>query len=129
MTGEIPKPTVRLQEAGEALWRRVLADVPDEFELTAVELHLLESACRCRDEIARLEDQIDGDGAVVKGSRGQPVLHPAIAEARQLRLAEQRLLKSIDTPAEPSPVQTRAQQAAATRWNRERRQRVERRAS
>jgi hypothetical protein len=90
------------------------------WELDARELHLLERACRCADDLAALEAVVDTDGATVKGSRGQTVVHPALSEARQLRLTQARLLGSLELadPAERSatPAQARARKAAGARW-------------
>ena len=64
--------------------------------MDARELHLLERACRVEDELRELERVVDADGLMSTGSTGQPTIHPALAEARQLRLVQQRLLGSIE---------------------------------
>jgi hypothetical protein len=64
------------------------------------------------------------------GSRGQKVLHPAVAEIRQTELARLRLLSAIqlDDPkagqASGTPAQRRARHAAQARWARRERQEV-----
>ena len=105
---------------GKALWKAILADVPEDFELDARELHALRRACRTADEIALLEAAIDEAGAVVRGSRGQPVVNRALEEVRMMRLVEARLLASIKLSVEvETPSQARSRKAVATRWRRE----------
>jgi len=119
-----PAPPPDLQAAGEALWTSIIGDLADGWELDARELHLLHRAARCADEIAALEASIDRDGIVVTGSRGQAATHPAIAEARQLRLTELRLLRDLEledpatTRSRATPSARRARRAAEARWQR-----------
>jgi hypothetical protein len=118
-------PPEGLREAGKALWTEFLGDVGDGWTLDARELHLLQRACRCADELDDLERAVDEDGVVVRGSRGQATAHPALSEARQLRLVQLRLLGSIELPDdenEPrSAAAVRAQRAARSRWDRRQR--------
>lgn len=124
------KPRARvpagLKAPGKALWKAILADLDPGWELDARELHFLTRACRCADELAELEKAIDKDGPTVTGSRGQLVINPALSEARQLRLAQLRLLGAIEL-VDPqaalraaTPAQQRARKAATTRWDLER---------
>lgn len=99
----------------------MLGDMPDGWQPDARELHLLARGCRCADELAALEKAIDRDGVTVKGSRGQTVIHPAVSEARQLRLAQMRLLGAIEmvdpeSAKSATPNQARARRAAEARW-------------
>jgi phage terminase small subunit len=118
----LPHAPEGLGRAGEALWKSILSDLDEGWELDARELHLLERACRIADELSDLEAAVDRDGATVAGSRGQTVVHPALAEARQLRLAQLRLLSAIEMvdPAEKrraaTPAIARARRAAESRW-------------
>lgn len=66
------------------------------YSLDERELHWLEEPCVCAHEIARLDARVVADGAIVRGSRGQPVVHPAIEEARLLRVVQLRLLSALD---------------------------------
>jgi P27 family predicted phage terminase small subunit len=109
-----------LADAGKSLWRSILGDLDSGWELDARELYLLERACRCADELAALEAAVDRDGTTVTGSRGQTTVHPALSEARQLRLVQLRLLAAIEV-ADPAvrtatPAQARARKAAESRW-------------
>jgi len=121
--GTVPRPPRGLSAAGQALWSDVLGDLQEGWELDARELHLLGRACRCADELASLEGAVDRDGVMVDGSRGQTIVHPALGEARQLRLVQLRLLGAIEM-ADPksgvrsaTPGQAQARRAANTRWD------------
>jgi hypothetical protein len=120
-----PPPPDGLRDTGKALWAEILGDVGDGWALDARELHLLRRACRCADELAELERVVDEEGEVVRGSRGQPAVHPALGEARQLRLVQLRLLGGVELPDdddEPrSAAAVRAQRAARSRWDRRQR--------
>lgn len=119
----LPKPPTKLGTAGKALWAAILGDLSPQWELDARELDFLERACRCADELRELEKAIDKDGITVEGSRGQTIAHPALSEARQLRLVQLRLLGSIELtdPKEgirsATPAQARGRHAAKVRWD------------
>ena len=121
-----PRPPKGLGEAGKGLWRSILGDLGPSWELDARELHLLGRACRCADELEALEAAVDRDGATVEGSKGQTVAHPALSEARQLRLVQLRLLGALELldPVEAkrsaTPAQAQARKAAEARWARRR---------
>lgn len=110
---------------GESLWGRIISDLDEGWELTERELHLLTEACRTADDLAALDESIATEGRTVEGSRGQPVVHPAIAEVRQLRALQLRLLGSLELadPVESlrsaTPEQARKRKAASARWARE----------
>jgi len=87
------------------------------------ELELLAQACRVLDVVADLEAQVGDDGYMSEGSKGQPILHPAVAEARLQRAQLGRLLDQLGLPVDEdseavpsSPTTRRAQRAAAARW-------------
>ena len=118
-----PRIPAGLGKDGKALWKAVLADLDPEWELDARELHFLSRACRSADELARLQQKIDEDGITTEGSRGQTIVHPALSEARQLRLVQMRLLAAIEL-TDPkagiraaTPAQARARNAANVRWS------------
>jgi P27 family predicted phage terminase small subunit len=117
-----PTPPKGLGAPGKALWKSILADLDAGWALDQRELHWLERACRCQDELADLEAAVDADGPIATGSHGQTVVHPALAEARQLRLVQLRLLSAIETvdpkasPRPATPAQSQASRAAAARW-------------
>jgi len=111
-----------LGKSGRALWRAILADVPQGFQLDHREIALLERACSCADRIADLDALVKKEGLMVDGSKGQRVLHPGIAEARQQKTTMQRLLQALELgePAEESVGARQARKAAQARWNRQR---------
>ena len=120
----IPKPPGELGAAGKALWKALHADLDLAWELDARELHLLARACGCADHLAALEAVVAADGVTATGSRGQAVVHPALSEIRQMKLAQARLLSAIEVvdPVEAvrpaTPAQGRARRAATKRWTR-----------
>jgi hypothetical protein len=109
-----------LANAGKALWKAVGEGLPDGWELDEREQTILALAARQMDQVASLERLVKKNGLMVKGSTGQPVLNPAIAEARQGRLAIGKLLGQLALPDEegkPSTErQARARRAAESRW-------------
>jgi phage terminase small subunit len=121
LTGrDTPKPPEGLQTAGKALWRAILADIGPGWRLDARELHLLERSCRIEDELRELERVIDAEGLTTAGSRGQTTIHPALSEARQLRLVQQRLLGGIElcdpSDGTRSASAAHGSRAARARW-------------
>lgn len=112
-----------LGPSGRALWKRIVAALPDGWEWDDREASVLGLACRQADDLAALERVLADEGVMSVGSAGQPVTHPAVAEARQARLAIGRLLGQLALPDEEAEKATTAagrhgQQAAETRWRR-----------
>lgn len=98
-------------------------DTTKVYELSAHEALILESACRELDIIDRLEESLRDADLVVRGSMGQDVAHPLLAEVRQHRSSFTGLVKALklpDTEAEEprSPRSMQAQAAANARWSR-----------
>src|SRR4051812_20483854 len=89
-----PKPPRDLASRGRAFWRKTLAT----YELSDVESQLLTECCRLLDECEELRVSVEAEGTTVKGSTGQPRVHPALAELRQHRLALGRLLAQLSLP-------------------------------
>jgi len=119
MTDRAPKG---LGAAGSELWTAIIDDLSDDWTLDARERQFLERACRCADELLALQDAVDSDGVIALGSRGQAVAHPALSEARQLRLVLLRLLSALEmtdplaAQRAATPAQARARKAAEARW-------------
>lgn len=114
---KIPKAPAGLGARGRKFWRSTLAD----FELSGAEQEILAEACRTLDDLDRLAGLVAEHGSMVIGSQGQPVLNPALTEARGQRLALHRLVAALQLPDaddEPIPtaVQMRGKKAAQTRW-------------
>jgi hypothetical protein len=99
----------------------IVKALPAGMELDERESALLDLAARQADDLARLEAEIER-GTTVPGSRGQPVLNPALAEARQGRLALGKLLAGLElanAAGKPrSEASVRTQRAAKARWKR-----------
>lgn len=96
--GRCPHHPDVVESTGQQLVRQITAT----FVLTAAEEQLLDQAAATLDAISTLDGQLATDGVMVAGSKGQPVLHPAVAELRLQRLTLARLLTGLDLPEEPS---------------------------
>jgi phage terminase small subunit len=111
-----------LGKDGKRLWKAILGDLPANWELDEREFQLLALAARQADDLAKLETAIKAEGVITIGSTGQPVVHPAVLEARQARLAISRLVGLLELPdADEQPTTaatTRSRKAAQARWNR-----------
>jgi phage terminase small subunit len=124
-----PRAPSGLAAAGKRLWTSIQGDLPADWELDARECGHLERACHIADRIAALDAEVRRDGVTVSGSRGQTVVHPAVAEIRQLELVRLRLLSAIEVvdPQEAkrsaTPAQARGRRAAGVRWDLERKRR------
>ena len=95
------KPPAGLGKVGKQLWRDVVADVAEGWQLDALDLARLEAACHAADRVDALEAAVDEDGLMIRGSTGQNVLHPAVSEARQQRALATALLGKVElTPGE-----------------------------
>jgi uncharacterized protein with von Willebrand factor type A (vWA) domain len=90
----------------------IRAGLPAGVELDEREEAILDLAARQASDVAVLEADIAARGHLVEGSRGQLVLNPSIAEARQGRLALGKLLGQLDLP----DVVRNARRAAEARW-------------
>ena len=64
------------------------------------------------------EADVRDRGYLVEGSRGQKILNPSLAEARQGRLALGKLLGQLDLPESTKDAARGARQAAEARWGR-----------
>lgn len=114
---KIPPAPAHLGRRGRRLWRTVA----EAFEgLTERELVFLAEAARVADRLEELRELVANEGTTVEGSRGQPVLHPAIAEERQQRDLLARLLRAISLEEDGDEGEAAAarlgQRGAAARW-------------
>ena len=78
---------------GAAFWAATTA----EFEFSTAETALLEEACRCLDRLDALAEAIASLGPMVAGSTGQPVVNPALTEARGQQVVLHRLIGSRES--------------------------------
>ncbi len=91
MTADKPKPPPGTKAAGRAVFR----DVTGSYELSQTELATLRELVRCVDDLDRLAAIVAVDGPML-GER----VHPALVEARQLRLVMARLVAAMRLPDE-----------------------------
>jgi hypothetical protein len=91
----IPEPPAGTGPSGLALWQEVL----DRYELEQHELALLVEMVRTVDTLDRLASVVARDGVMVPVLPAGEKVHPALTEARQLRLALARLSASLRLPA------------------------------
>ncbi|MCB0862612.1 MAG: hypothetical protein KDB66_05290 [Solirubrobacterales bacterium] len=130
MAEKAPKPPAGLGDSGRDLWKSIWSDLPKRWELDEREQAVLLAACRQADDVARLEVAADEHGPMTTGSRGQAVLNPAVAEARQGRLALSRLLGQLHLPDDDEKPVTaaslRGKRAADVRWDLQRKKEARR---
>jgi len=92
--GKSPAPPRGLGKRGRAFWRRLHEDF--DFELAQTEV--LIEACRTLDRLEALDAVIADEGVTATGSMGQRIVHPAVAEARQLQITLTRLVAALELP-------------------------------
>jgi uncharacterized protein with von Willebrand factor type A (vWA) domain len=90
--------------------------LPPGVELDEREEAILDLAARQARDVERAEADIEERGYLVPGSRGQNVLNPSIAEARQGHLALGKLLGQLDLPESTRDAVKTARAAAEARW-------------
>lgn len=78
--------------SGEALWLAVL----NRYELEQHELLILREIVRCVDDLDRLANIAGRQGAITASGE----IHPAVAEARQMRMTLATLIAALRLPAE-----------------------------
>lgn len=109
----ISKPPSGLGAAGKKLWKAVHGDLPRGWAFEERERAILSMACHQADDLARLERAVRRDGTMTQGSQGQPVIHPAIPEARAARTAIERLLRQLQLPGDAIPTDNRSTERKA----------------
>jgi hypothetical protein len=117
-----PRAPSGLGTRGRKLWRAVHAD----FEPDLAEHELLVECCRALDKCEALAAALADAPLTPKGSRGQVVAHPLLAELRSERLLLSRLLAQLAIPGleddDPDEwdgltASERARKAARARWS------------
>jgi P27 family predicted phage terminase small subunit len=81
-----------LELAGRRVWRQVWAEAQ---WLTGLDALAVEMVCRSIDDLAAVRTAIANDGRVVRGSKGQPVSHPGIREARAIEADILNLMEKL----------------------------------
>lgn len=109
----VPAPS-GLAAKGKKTWKAITGT----YELRADELDTLEDICREVDLISRLEESLDGADLLTRGSQGQDVLNPLVAEVRQHRATKKALWASLKLPddAAAPAVANQQREAAQSRW-------------
>jgi hypothetical protein len=105
-------------DAARDLFAEVLTQRPD---LSGADLGALEHACALTSASERLDEVALAAGLMATGSQGQPVLHPAVTEARLARTAAAAILARLvpaRTAAGGTTSTERARAAARARWSR-----------
>ena len=94
-----------------------------DFSEEPGKLAILERAARTADTIAALEAEAATQSLTAKGSMGQAVINPLVAEARAQTSLLDKLLKSLGLPDTDEATAEKAEQrrrqakkAAQTRW-------------
>lgn len=122
-----PALPVELGKRGKAYYSKTLED----YELDESEVQILLEAARTLDELEALKAAVSELGVTTKGSMGQVVVNPALAEMRQARATFGRLVQQLALPTDDeeeedlSPAETAAQRdrtenarkAANARWS------------
>lgn len=113
-----PKAPHGLRSRGRRHWRELHAVY--DFSEAPERLFLLEDACRVADLIDRLQEVVsDANDLQVRGSQGQPLSMPELAELRQYRTLLAQLLKALALP-DGEDAMTFSQRGHAARWHRRR---------
>ena len=102
-----------LDAAGRRLWRSTV----DVFDFTDEphKVQILTQACRVADIVAELDEAADEAPLTVKGSMGQVVISPFIAEARAQRALLAQLLSRLGLPDTDEESQAKAEKISRTR--------------
>lgn len=87
----IPTKPPGLGARASKLWRGLHA----EYEFSAQENALFVEVCRCVDRLDALDEAIRDTGPMVVGSSGQPVVNPALTEARGQQAILHRLIAAL----------------------------------
>ncbi len=98
--------------AGVKLWK----SISGSYQLRADEVRVLEDACRLADVVRQLEKAMVGQQLLVKGSMGQPVLNPLLAEQKTHRMALAAALKQLKLPDADGVRPNQQREAVQTRW-------------
>ena len=105
-------PPKGLGTKGRRLWKETTAN----YELRADELDTLEDICREADLIVKLEEGLEGEPLLLRGSQGQDVVNPLISELRQHRATKKALWASLKLPDEGGAQVNNQRTGGHSRW-------------
>ena len=112
-----PKAPVGLGKAGKAQW----STIAGSYKLRPDELTVLEDVCRTADMLTLLtEAWVAAESPMTtKGSKGQLVIHPLIAEMDKHRKSRAAFLKQLALPNgdEAVPAMNQHRSAAVKKWS------------
>lgn len=109
-----PRAPNGLKRRGKAMWHELHALF--DFSADPHRAAIIEDACRTADMIDRLQAAVEGaDDLRVKGSYGQPVAMPELAELRQYRALLASLLKALALPDTEELAEAKAQHLTGVR--------------
>jgi hypothetical protein len=117
LTANIPalKAPSKLGPAGRALWK----GITEGYSLRADERRVVEDAAREADLIEQLQtalnDQMTAGKLFTRGSMGQDVINPLVAEVRQHRATLAGLLRALKLPDDAAPVTGEKPRSVANR--------------
>ena len=94
------RPPKDLGPSGRQLWKDI--EGSGLWDLRADELHILWSACCKADTIADYTAALEGEPYTVKGSQGQPVMHPLRDALEKLHMEKSVLLGRLKLETPPS---------------------------
>lgn len=109
----VPRAPKGLKARGRRLW----TELHEQFDFDA-DPHrrvLVDDVCRTADMIDRLQAVVDTEDLRVRGSQGQPVAAPEIAELRQYRALLGQLLTRLDLADTDDVVEAKAARTSRAR--------------
>ncbi|MGL6235695.1 MAG: hypothetical protein ACRC20_10150 [Segniliparus sp.] len=108
-----PRAPHGLKTEGQRLWRAVVAEFDLSFE--PHKQRILFDACKTADLVQRLDEAAEDAPLTAKGSMGQEVISPLIAQSQSARSLLAQLLSRLDLPPTDEEQAERAEKLSQTR--------------
>lgn len=111
-------PAARQARPEPTAGRDLRASIEGKYQLRPDEKRILDDACHIADVIELLRAEFVADGrTMVKGSMGQQVLNPLLAEQKTHQSALAALMRQLKLPDDPGAAPTNQQRDAANhKW-------------